>query len=120
MTVERIDWPAVRRARGRLDALAETHPELTGPRGPENVAAWEAVLEREEAVDMPRVTGKTVQVAARLESELVGPLDAAVVRLAEATGIRVVRSDVIRLALRRYLVAEGLVAAPEAPRKARR
>lgn len=102
-----IDLGAVRTARQRLETLAKQHPELTGPKGPQNREAWRATLAEDTMAN-------TTQYTFRLPDELVARLDAYAERLAEDTGLEVTRADAVK-----QLLTRGLDAA-DAPKKAKR
>jgi hypothetical protein len=91
-----VDLDAVRSSRKRLRQLARAHPELTGPPGPTNRAAWEAVLREDELAN-------TTQYTFRLPDDLIKRLDAYAKRLSEETQITVHRADVVKQLLLRGL-----------------
>ena len=106
MSRKRIDWPAVRQARKRLAQLAREHSELTGPKGPGNVDAWESVLRAdEEATKMvpshPKVM--TEHTAIRLPGDLLERVDAYRDRIEKESGFLPGRADVFRKALEAFL-----------------
>ena len=87
----------VREARETLRKLAKTHPELIGQPSPENERDWQSTLAENEM-------GKTVQVAFRLDEDLVKRLDKYAEQLGrEMPGFKVSRADAVRLLLIRAL-----------------
>lgn len=72
-----IDLGKVRKTLRELDEIVEKHPELRGQSSERNRAEWEAVLaENEENM-------ATVQVAFRLEKELIDRVDAYAKKMAD-------------------------------------
>jgi hypothetical protein len=87
----------VREARETLRKLAKTHPELIGQPSPENERDWQSTLAENEM-------GKTVQVAFRLDEDLVKRLDKYAKQMEhEMPGFKVSRADAVRLLLIRAL-----------------
>ncbi len=106
MSRKRIDWATVRASRKRLAQLAREHPELTGPKGPENVAAWEDVLRADEEArkmvpNHPRTM--TEHTAIRLSGDLLTRVDPYRDRIEKESGFRPGRADVFRKALQAFL-----------------
>lgn len=97
MTRKRIDWTAVRRARGRLEQLARAHPDLVGQRERDGIKHWEEILKKD-------AKAKRTQTAFRLPDELIDRLDRHVQRLRAASpGLEVTRADVVRMLLTKGL-----------------
>jgi len=98
-----VDEVAVAASMRRLDELAKKHPELLGPRGPDNVSAWMETLEAlEEGSDMAKEP--TTQVAFRLPDNLIARLDRHVERMGkEHPGLDFTRADAVRSLLTRAL-----------------
>ena len=93
-----IDLAAVRLARANLRRLAREHPELRGEPGDANRAGWERTLETMAENDE--------QIVIRLPGALVERVDAHVERLrAEQPGLRITRSDAVRMLLSKALEA---------------
>ena len=96
-----VDLGAVRAAREALGKLGERYPELRGPPGEENRAAWEATLE-----DAMTNREQDEQLVVRLSRSLLERVDAYAERLRdEQPGPAWKRSDVVRLLLTRALDA---------------
>lgn len=102
-----VDELAVRAALRRLDELVVRHPELTGSRGEDNVAAWVATLDDNEKGQMtmtPRSTDEGVQLAFRIPKTLIARIDRHAERLSKANpGLEFTRSDAVRTLLTRAL-----------------
>ena len=91
-----IDEVALARALRRLDLLVRTHPELQGPTGADNIAAWiAAVIDEEKGLTMPKEP--TTQVAFRFADRLLERIDRHVKRLERAErGVEYSRADAVR------------------------
>ena len=108
----KIDWPRVRKARRRLEALARAQPELLSPPSDENRRGWETDLE-EIMGRPPSQNEPTVQVAFRLPESLIARLDEYVEHMKRsAPGVNVTRADAVR-----YLLNRGLDGDAETKRK---
>jgi hypothetical protein len=87
----------VREARETLRKLAKTNPELIGQPSPENERDWQSTLAENEM-------GRKVQVAFRLDEDLVKRLDRYAKQMErEMPGFKVSRADAVRLLLIRAL-----------------
>ncbi len=94
-----VDLERARRALARLDALAERFPRLRSPDARERLAR---ALADEAATPMENLTMPTVQVAFRLDPELVDWIDSEAERITtEQPGMKVTRVDVVRMILTR-------------------
>jgi len=93
----KVNFLKVREARGTLRKLASSHPELIGRSSPENERDWRTTLSENGM-------GKTVQVAFRLDEELVKRLDRYAKQLErDMPGFTVSRADAVRILLTRGL-----------------
>ncbi len=93
----KVNFLKVREARGTLRTLARSHPELVGRSSPENERAWRKTLSENGM-------GKTVQVAFRLDEELVKRLDKYAKQMErDMPGFNVSRADAVRILLTRGL-----------------
>ena len=103
---EPVDLPRARKALAALDALAAAHPELRGPRGPENIEGWRATLEE-------HTMQHDSQFALRLPANVVAGLDALAERLrSQHPGVKFSRADVTRMLIVAGLEREGIIVAP--------
>jgi hypothetical protein len=96
-----IDLDAVRTARANLKRIAKEHPELVGPPGKANRTRWESTLE-ETMSDQ----ANDEQIVVRLPGALLARIDAYAEGQRKATGLRVSRSDAVRLLVARALDAK--------------
>jgi hypothetical protein len=91
----------VRAARARLAQHAAEHPEAFAGR---SAGQWETILQENETMG----NDPKIQVALRLPSSLVKSLDAwAQMRMADDPGMKLSRSDAVRMLLARALDAAG-------------
>lgn len=99
--MSRIDLERVKRALARLDAVATARPEVFEGRDEQ---AWAQALKGSEAMGQ----ATSWQAAVRFPLDLVGRIDTFREAVAAANpGMKVSRSDAIRLLVTRALDAEG-------------
>ena len=98
-----VDEVAVAASLRRLDALLERHPDLVGPRGPENIDDWISTLTAAEG-ESNMANDPTQQVAFRLPESLLKRLDRHVQRMEHSNpGLTFTRVDAVRSLLTRAL-----------------
>lgn len=96
-----INLGAVSVARTTLDTLVREHPELRGPRDPDNEARWLTTLRK---IEEDAMSTETTQCAFRLQNDLVKRLDAYAERMTDAQpGMTFTRADAVRMLLTRAL-----------------